>query len=458
MNRLFFFLILIAFISAAFAQAQWQGTELNQAPMHLLGTAMIRSSNEAVTLALSLIGSSALFLGLLKIAETGGLLRIIAKLLAPLLIRLFPEVPSNHPAMGAMIMNLAANALGLGNAATPFGLRAMQALDSLNPQKGTATNAMVLFLAINTSSVTLLPTGIIALRAALGSTDPAGIVGTTLVATFCSTSIAIISSLILARFYPGPSSAALLSDVEPFEKEELTAYPLWVSITAISTLACSIPLSILYAHVLSMWLLPSLMIAFLSFGWWKKVALYTEFVEGAKEGFHLAVRIIPYLVAILVAVAMLSTSGALGFIISFIEPFTSFIGIPAQALPMALLRPLSGSGSYGLVASTLSLPETGPDTYIGYLVSTIQGSTETTFYVLAVYFGAVQITKLRHAIFAALSADIMGVLASVLVVSYLYGNGHDSTLILSRGLPLALAIFTVILLFKRTLKRISNLS
>ncbi|HAE03978.1 MAG TPA: spore maturation protein, partial [Rhodospirillaceae bacterium] len=214
MNYIFFAMVAISFVVAAYQQVTWvtpivaAGEEAAKAPMEHLGLSMIGTAESSVTLALGLIGVMALFLGLMKVAEAGGLLRIIAKLLRPLMVRLFPDVPADHPAMGAMIMNISANALGLGNAATPFGIRAMQELDRLNPHKGTATNAMALFLAINTSSVTLLPTGVIAIRAASGSNDPAGIVATTLIATICSTTIAIVTAKLLQGRFKAPAHDA----------------------------------------------------------------------------------------------------------------------------------------------------------------------------------------------------------------------------------------------------------
>jgi spore maturation protein SpmB len=348
-------------------------------------------------------------------------------------VRLFPEVPANHPAMGAMIMNMSANALGLGNAATPFGIRAMQELDKLNPCKGTATNAMALFLAINTSSVTLLPTGVIALRAAAGSNDPAGILPTTLFATVISTTIAISMCLILRRRWatvedvtPPEDIVSLDSDAgnhgEALPDEADDSYPAWISAVALLTIAALIPVTIVYGRTISPWIIPALAVALLGFGVAKKVRVYEAFVEGAKDGFNVAIRIIPYLVAILVAVGMFRSSGALEVFISAISPLTTLVGMPAEALPMALLRPLSGSGAYGILASIIQDPNVGPDSYAGYLVSTLQGSTETTFYVLAVYFGAVQIRRIRYALIAALCADVAGIAAAVFICSLLYGS------------------------------------
>lgn len=332
--------------------------------------------------------------------------------------------------MGAMILNLSANVLGLGNAATPFGIKAMQELDKLNSRPGTATNAMAMFLAINTSSVTLLPTGVMALRAAAGSANPAGILPTTLFATTCSTVTAILAARAFQRFFPvgnagpeekdrgEPAAAAVQEGESPPAKPDM-AYPLWVSGLALSFLMALIPLTVVFGKAISPWIIPGLMVAFLVFGMVRRVRVYEVFVEGAKEGFQVAVRIIPYLVAILVAVAMFRASGAMEAMVGWLGPWTSRVGMPAEALPMALLRPLSGSGAFGVLASIINNPAIGPDSYTGYLVSTLQGCSETTFYILAVYFGAVQVRRIRHTLAAALTGDLVGVIGSVLACSYL---------------------------------------
>jgi len=432
MNAVFLAIVLIAFAVAAVRQVMWSGAA-DDAPMVVLGKGMIDAAGGSVTLAIGLVGVMALFLGLMKVAEKGGLLVIIAKTLRPLLIRLFPEVPADHPAMGAMILNMAANVLGLGNAATPFGIRAMQQLETLNPQKGTATNAMALFLAINTSSITLLPTGVIALRAAAGSTDPAGIVPTTLFATICSTTVAIVAAKFLEKRWSMPAVSADeavqaaarsdddLADIPDAPEGSGEAYPVWVSVAALAVVGALVPLTVIYGRAIAPWIIPGLMVGLLSFGALRGVRVYEAFVEGAKDGFNVALRIIPYLVAILVAVGMFRASGAMGLIIQPLGAVTELVGLPAEALPMALLRPLSGSGAYGILASIIQDPAVGPDSYIGYLVSTFQGSTETTFYVLAVYFGAVGIRRIRHALAAALLADIAGICGAVFIVRLLYG-------------------------------------
>ncbi|MBT7942006.1 MAG: spore maturation protein [Alphaproteobacteria bacterium] len=431
MSVIFFAIVLIAFVVAAFRQLSWTASVAGAGgPMQDLATAMIDAATGSVTLALGLVGVMALFLGLMKVAEEGGLLLIIARTVRPLMVRLFPEVPADHPAMGAMILNMAANALGLGNAATPFGIRAMQQLDSLNRAPGTASNAMVLFLAINTSSVTLLPTGVIALRAAAGSTDPAGILPTTLFATICSTTVAIFMAKMCQRFWPVSAVAGVRPQANEGTIEPSVAdpdvpigegYPQWVSVSVLAGIVAIIPLTVFYGRSIAPWIIPGLMVGLLGFGAMRRINIYEAFVEGAKDGFEVALKIIPYLVAILVAVAMFRASGAMDMLVRPLGAVTGLVGLPAEALPMALLRPLSGSGAYGILASIIQDPAIGPDSYVGYLVSTFQGSTETTFYVLAVYFGAVGIRRIRHALVAALCADIAGIAAAVFIVSWLYG-------------------------------------
>jgi spore maturation protein SpmA len=437
MNVIFVAIVSIAFLATAWREWTMPVAEGAATPMATLSSDTLAAASGAVELALGLVGVMTLFLGLIKIAEAGGLLKIIARLIRPLMTRLFPDVPPDHPAMGAMILNLSANALGLGNAATPFGIRAMQELEKLNPRPGTATNSMALFLAINTSSVTLLPTGVIALRAAAGSSDPAAILPTTLFATLCATIAAILAARIYQGFAPlgpipaaapnaavddkdGHAAAAGAADDLP---SDAGAYPLWVSLLAIAGVVALIPAAILWGERVSPWIIPSLVLAFLLFGALRGVRVYEVFVEGAQEGFQVALRIIPYLVAILVAVGMLRSSGALDVMVDLLGRFTSQIGLPAEALPMALLRPLSGSGAYGVMASMINDPAIGPDSYVGYLVSTLQGSTETTFYVLAVYFGAVRIRRIRHTMGAALTADLVGVMAAVAACWWVFYGG-----------------------------------
>ncbi len=432
MNAVFFGIILLAFGVAALRQFVAGGVD--PTPMAALSQAMIDAAKDSVDLAIGLVGVMALFLGLMKVAEAGGLLAIIARTVRPLMTRLFPDVPAEHPAMGAMILNISANVLGLGNAATPFGIRAMQELDRLNPHEGTASNAMVLFLAINTSSVTLLATGVVSLRASLGSADPAGIIPSTLFATICSSIVGIVAAKTYQRFSPLPSqptprpreipsSEAGGGPAQPPEAapaEALEAYPVWVSFATLLGVLALIPVTILYGREIAPWMIPGIAMGLLAFGVARRVRVYEVFVEGAKEGFQVALRIIPYLVAILVAVAMFRASGALDLFIRPLGAVTTLVGMPPEALPMAILRPLSGSGAYGVMTSIMQDPAIGPDSYTGYLVSTLQGSTETTFYVIAVYFGAVQVRRVRHALAAGLTADLAGIIAAVFICSVLF--------------------------------------
>lgn len=428
MNIIFVILIALAYFATLSKQLIWDPAISAISPMQALGNSIFSSAEQAVELSIGLIGVMTFFLGLMKIAESCGLLRILAKLLQPVMSRLFPDVPPHHPAQGAIIMNISANLLGLGNAATPFGIKAMQSLDQLNQYKGTATNAMVLFLAMNTASITLIPTKVIALRSAAGSIHPSEIIATTLFASVCATCIAIVAAKSLQRFFvPQLASVHTTPDLIPnseadsLEIEAFKPYASWISYTAIFAFLLTIPAILLYGPVFSPWIIPSLTLLILVMGLVKKIRVYEVFTEGAKEGFWVAVKIIPYLVSILVAMAMLKASGALDIITHFISSFTAPFGLPAEAVPMALMRPLSGTGSLGIMTSLINDPSIGPDSYLGYLVSTMMGATDTTFYIITLYFGAIQIKNIRHTIPAALLADLAGIMASVFIVSQLYG-------------------------------------
>lgn len=389
----------------------------------------IKIAGVAVEIALGLIGIMAMWLGVMKVAEQAGLIKKIASFIQPLTKRIFPEVPPDHPAIGSMVMNISANMLGLGNAATPFGLKAMEELDSLNPNKGTATNSMITFLAINTAGLTLIPATAIAIRAASGSSNPTIIIGTTMFAAFCAT----LTGLLVANLFHilSDSNKSLLSVIKQNSKI-IIGVILFIVLVVLSLLF--LPSSFLQiftseaifelfkkiVSVISVIAIPFLIIIFIGYGAIKKVKVYEQFVEGAKEGFNIAVRIIPYLVAMLVAIAIFRAGGAMdNWLIPVLRIFTDLIGMPAEALPMALMRPLSGSGSLGIMAEIMSIH--GPDSFIGILVSTFYGSTETTFYVLAVYFGAVNIKNTRYALPVGLIADAVGILAALLIVTLLYG-------------------------------------
>ena len=409
--------------------------------MGAVSAASVDAAKAAVTLALGLVGVMALWLGLMRIVQEGGLLHTLARALRPVMTRLFPDVPPEHPAMSAMIMNVATNMLGLGNAATPFGIKAMMELDRLNPVRGVATDAMALFLAINTSNVALAPLGVIALRASVGSTNAGGIWLPTLVATACSTAVAIVAAKTLARVYPpvtayaaAPAAAAAAPGAPPAPDsaaEPRATSPAGCALALLALgavafglarevargLAAGASAGALARDAASAWTLPVLIAAMVLYGVAKRVAIYDALVAGAREGFEVAVRIIPFLVAIMVAVGMFRASGLLDLLVGLAAPVTGALGFPAEALPMAILRPLSGSGAYGVMAEIMA--RHGADTQVGYLVSTLQGSTETTFYVLAVYFGAVGVTRVRHALAAGLIADLAGIAAAAAAVAWL---------------------------------------
>jgi spore maturation protein SpmA len=386
------------------------------------------NASTAVTISLGLIGIMALWLGVMKVADKAGLIAIIANWLKPVTKRLFPDVPSDHPAMGSMIMNISANMLGLGNAATPFGLKAMEELDELNPDKGTATNSMVTFLAINTAGMTLIPATAIAVRAAAGSSEPAIIIGTSLFGSFCATVAGITAAKTLEKFpvKKGEFSNWLGSNLKGFfiflAVILLLVLFFFTGVGEFFGSVFSFLSPDLFKNIIQIFstlAIPFLIIVFIGYGAIKKVKVYEEFVEGAKEGFNIAVKIIPYLVAMLMAIGIFRAGGAMDWLIYILKPVTNFIGMPAEALPMALMRPLSGSGSLGIMTEIISVH--GPDSFIGILTSTFFGSTETTFYVLAVYFGAVNIRNTRHAVPAGLIADIAGILGAVFIVRLLFG-------------------------------------
>lgn len=389
----------------------------------------IKIAQTAVEIALGLIGIMALWLGVMKVAEEAGLIKIIAGALKPITKRLFPEVPHDHPAIGSMVMNISANMLGLGNAATPFGLKAMEELDKLNPNKGTATNSMVTFLAINTAGMTLIPATAIAVRAAQGSANPTVIIGTSIFGAFCAVVVGLTAAKLFERFpIPKGQFSAWLKQNRRFFYFifSLIAIVALFALTGVGqALGSFFGNSFADAfksviQVISILAIPLLIFVFIGYGALKKVKVYEQFVEGAKEGFNIAVRIIPYLVAMLVAIGIFRAGGAMdNWLIPLLRFVTDPIGFPAEALPMALMRPLSGSGSLGIMAETMAVH--GPDSYIGILVSTFFGSTETTFYVLAVYFGAVNVKNTRHALPAGLLADVAGILGALFIVKLLFG-------------------------------------
>jgi spore maturation protein SpmA len=414
--------------------------------MEVVSQALFDEAKQAIQLVIGLVGLMVFFLGLMRVAFDGGLRNAIARGLRPLLVRLFPEVPPDHPAMGAMVMNMASNMLGLGNAATPFGLKAMVELGKLNRHPGSASNAMVLFLAINTSAITLLPPlGTVGVRSATGSADPMAIWIPTLIATTCSTSAAVLAFYLLRGlrvFRPRPDAAPADTPSDPGieslavpDVSERPPAPTWgrallivgfagAMIVAlaleVSRLAGTMGAVDLVQHLLQTWVFLLLVAGLLLVGVAARVPVYESMVEGAKEGLDVAVRIVPYLVAILVAVAMFRASGLLDeVLIPLLQPLTAPMGVPPEALPMAILRPLSGSGAFGVMSEILDTH--GPDSFVGYLTSTLMGSTETTFYVLALYLGAARVRDGRHTLAACLSGDVAGFLGAVAACHWFFG-------------------------------------
>ena len=359
---------------------------------------------------LGLTGVMCLWLGIMRLGEKGGAVELLARVFDPLLRRLFPGVPAGHPAGASIVMNLSANMLGLDNAATPLGLKAMKELQQLNPQPETASNDQILFLVINVSAVTVIPTAIMTYRAQIGAADPTDVFLPLLIATFCSTMVGI---LVTARVQKLPLG-------NPVTLAYLGGVTLLIGLLVGYCLSLDKETLERQTSLIANLLIFSLIVAFLLLAARTRVPFYETFVEGAKEGFAVAVGIIPYLVAMLVAVGVLRASGALDQVLDFVRWAVGSVGMDARwvdALPVALVRPLSGSGSRGLVIETMKT--LGPDSFAGRLACVIQGSTETTFYVIAVYFGSVGLKNTRHAIACGLTAELAGFLGAV-AVSYLF--------------------------------------
>lgn len=382
------------------------------------------SAGTAVNIALGLIGIMTMWLGIMKLAQEAGLVRMLARVIKPISKRLFPDIPPEHPAIGAVLLNVSANWLGLSNAATPLGIKAMEELQTLNEDKDTASDAMIMFLALNTGSITLIPMTVIAARASLGSANPAEIIGTTLFASTMATLFGVLAAKTFLNMGSGFTvfknkllaawrGIALLIVL-------ITGFVLLLKLGILSKVAGYLPPNSFRNAVtfISKWAIPFLIFVIPVTAFCKKIKVYELFIEGAKEGFQVAVRIIPFLVAILVAIGMLRASGAMDFFVYLLTPVTNLIGMPAEVLPAALMRPFSGSGSLGIITELIKTH--GADSFIGRMASTIYGCSETTFYVVAVYFGAVQIKNIRSAIWVGLVADTAGVLATVFICRYVF--------------------------------------
>ena len=399
----------------------------------------VKGAEMAVTISLGLIGVMTVWMGIMRLAERSGFVHLLARAFRPLLRWLFPDVPHDHPAMGSMVMNIAANMIGLVNAATPLGLRAMRDLERLNPHPGTATNAMCTFLAINTGSVQLIPITAIGVLAAAGSVAPYSIVGTALLATCFSSAAGIIAVKLFERmrvFAPVVKEGAVAGEAKEEEEVPLTPERAALSIPRRMVLALFLGFFawavymaanngeteasgfVRGVNAVSVAAIPFLLVFFPLYGALKGVKVYEELVEGGKEGFQVAIRIIPYLVMMLLAISMFRGGGGIELLTRWLQPVLDALRFPAELLPMALMRPLSGSGSLAIFSDLVK--ELGPDSIIVRMAGTIYGSTETTFYVVAVYFGAVGIQRTRHAIPAGLIADLAGIIAAVIICRMMF--------------------------------------
>ncbi|BCV49780.1 MULTISPECIES: nucleoside recognition domain-containing protein [Shewanella] len=407
LNRVWSLFFIIALGAILLRLMSGDATVLNESV-----TAMFDSAKLAAEIALGLIGVLTLWMGLMRLGEKAGVVAAIAWVFEPLLSKLMPEVPRGHPAYGSVTMNLTANMLGLDNAATPLGLKAMADLQSLNPDKKTATNAQILFLVLNTSSVTLVPVTVFLYRAQQGAADPADIFLPILLSTLGST-------------LAGLSVVALVQRIRLLD---------WVVLGYGAILLGGLSAGVMYlltlgaerigevSAMLGNGLLLGIIFAFVLVALLRRVAVYDEFIEGAKSGFEQSVRLIPYLLAMLLAIALLRASGALDYLLGVIAALVSHMGMDGRfidALPTALMKPLSGSGARAMMLETMA--HYGVDSFAGRLAAIFQGSTETTFYVLAVYFGAVGIRNGRHALACGLFADLAGICTAIAVCYWFYG-------------------------------------
>ena len=402
LNYIWIAFFLIAFVIAAVRVVFMGDVEVFPAMMN----STFDSSKTAFEISLGLTGVLSLWLGIMKIGEKGGVVNVLARVLSPVFTRLFPDIPKGHPVTGSIFMNVAANMLGLDNAATPLGLRAMEQLQELNPKKDTATNPMIMFLVLNTSGLTLIPVSIMVYRAQMGAAQPTDIFVPILLATFFSTVAGIVVTSIYQRINLlnrtmlltlGGMSAVVAGIIWGFAQLDKA------QMNIVSTSVANI-------------LLMLIIVVFILAGMRKKLNVYDAFIEGAKEGFATAVRIIPYLVAILVGIGVFRASGAMDMLIDGIKWLVAALGGNTDfvgALPTALMKPLSGSGARGMMVDAMSTY--GADSFVGRLACVFQGSTDTTFYILAVYFGSVGVRYTRHAVACGLLADLAGVVAAIAI-------------------------------------------
>lgn len=405
--------IWIAFFFLAFAMAVYRSLVMGEVAVWSdIMSSSFSSAATAFEISIGLTGVLALWLGLMKIGERAGVVRFFGRMISPLFCRLFPGVPKDHPAMGSVFMNVSANMLGLDNAATPLGLKAMQELQTLNPRKDTATDAMIMFLILNASGLCFIPISIMMYRSQAGAANPTDVFLPILLATFISTMVGIVALCLRQRIrlldpvlltWLLGMAAVIFGTVWVFSGMDGEAVERWSGFVA-------------------NFLLFSVIIAFLGAGLVKRVNMYEAFIEGAREGFRTAVTIIPYLVAILVAIGMFRASGAMALLTDGMTAAVAFFGLDTQwveALPTALMKPLSGSGSRGMMVDLMATH--GPDAFVSRVSAAIQGSTDTMFYVLAVYFGSIGVRRTRYAVPYALLADLSGSVAGIIAAYIFFG-------------------------------------
>ena len=406
LNYIWVAFFLVAFVIAAVKLLFWGDYDVFPAMMD----STFSSSKTAFEISLGLTGVLSLWMGVMKVGEKGGVVNVLARLLSPVFTKLFPDIPKGHPVTGSIFMNIAANMLGLDNAATPLGLKAMEQMQELNTKKDTASNPMIMFLVLNTSGLTLIPVSIMVYRAQMGAAQPTDIFIPILLATFFSTIVGIIVTSL-------------------FQRINLLNRTMLLTLGGACTLVAAViwGFSQMDSETMNRWsttvaniLLMTIITGFIVAGVRKKVNVYDAFIEGAKEGFTTAVRIIPYLVAILVGIGVFRASGAMDMLIGGLRAGVDACGVDAQwvdAMPTALMKPLSGSGARGMMVDAMTTY--GADSFVGRLSSVFQGSTDTTFYILAVYFGSVGVSKTRHAVTCGLLADLAGILAAI-AICYLF--------------------------------------
>lgn len=406
LNYIWIAFFVVAFLVALCKTIIFGDTEIFTA----LVNSTFDSSKSAFEIAIGLTGLLAFWLGIMKIGEKSGMINSLSKFLSPVLCKLFPDIPKGHPALGSIFMNLSANMLGLDNAATPLGLKAMDQLQELNPKKDTATNPMIMFLVINTSGLILIPISIMMYRAQMGAAQPTDIFIPTLITTTISTMVGI--TVVSISQHINLFNKAILSLVGGIAV--FFSLLMWLFITVSRETMGT------YSTLVANIILFGIIIIFISWGMWKKANVYDAFIEGAKDGFNTAVRIIPYLVAFLVGIGVFRASGAMnilvdgiGYLVGLTGVDTTFVG----ALPTALMKSLSGSGANGLMIDTMQ--QYGADSLVGRMSCVVRGASDTTFYILAVYFGSVGITKTRNAVTCGLLADLSGIIAGILI-SYLF--------------------------------------